>query len=159
MIKIDASSLIIALKIGFIEILKKLYGELVITQAVYEEVVKQGKGRGDAIICETLVDKNEITVHQINKKIRELGLGIGETEVIHNSIELNCSCMMEDKKAKKIAESFHLDVRRIPISMLEAYKQNVIDDSKFERHLAKWIRYGNPSYEEIYFVKKIKEVL
>lgn len=67
--------------------------------------------------------------------------------------------MMEDKKAKKIAENFNLDVRSVPISILEAYKDKIIDNFKFEDFLVKWVRYGNPSYDEVYFIKKVKELL
>ena len=67
--------------------------------------------------------------------------------------------MMEDRKAKRIAESYNLDVRKIPISILEAYQNKLIDNTEFEDYLIKWVKYASPSYEEIYFVKKMKELL
>ncbi len=66
---------------------------------------------------------------------------------------------MDDKKAKRIAESFGLNVRNIPISILEAFKQSIIDNASFEDYLNKWIKYSSPSYEETYFIRKIKELI
>ena len=98
-------------------------------------------------------------IHKVDEELMDLKLGLGETEVIHNSIKIKCQCMMEDKKAKRIAESFNLDVRKIPISMLEAYQNKIIDNLEFENYLIKWVKFASPSYEEVYFVKKIKELL
>ena len=67
--------------------------------------------------------------------------------------------MMEDKKGKRIAESYNLDVRKIPISILEAYQIKIIDNSEFEDYLIKWVKFASPSYEEVYFVKKMKELI
>ncbi len=161
MIKIDASSLIISLKMDFIDVLNKLYEDLIITEAIYQEVIINGKNKGkqEAIIGEKLIKDKKITIHKVDEELMDLKLGLGETEIIHNSLNVKCPCMMEDKKAKRIAESFNLDVRKIPVSMLEAYQNKIIDNLEFEDYLIKWVKYARPSYEEIYFVKKIKELL
>ncbi|KKL88043.1 hypothetical protein LCGC14_1928650 [marine sediment metagenome] len=161
MLKIDASSLIIALKMGFINILTQLYDELIITEAIYKEVIINGKKKGkqEAIIGEKLINDKKITIHKIDEELMDLKLGIGETEVIQNSINIKSPCMMEDKKAKRMAENFNLDVKKIPISILEAYQNKIIDKFEFEDFLIKWVKYASPSYEEVYFVKKIKELL
>jgi len=161
MLKIDASSLIIALKMGFINILTQLYDELIITEAIYKEVIINGKKKGkqEAIIGEKLINDKKITIHKIDEELMDLKLGIGETEVIQNSINIKSPCMMEDKKAKRMAENFNLDVKKIPISILEAYQNKIIDKFEFEDSLIKWVKCASPSYEEVYFVKKIKELL
>ena len=161
MIKIDASSLIISLKMDFIDIMTRLYDKLIITEAIYKEVIINGKNKGkqEAIIGDKLIEEKKITIHKVDEKLMDLKLGLGETEVIHNSINNKCLCMMEDKKAKRIAESYNLDVRKIPISILEAYQNKIIDNTKFEDYLIKWVKYASPSYEEVYFVKKMKELL
>ena len=161
MIKIDASSLIYSLKMDFINVLNKLFNQLIITNAVFEEVIIYGKEKRkpDAFIGEKLIKETIIKIHEIKKELLKLGLGIGETEVIQNSIDLDCPCLIDDKKAKRIAESFGLNVRTIPISILEAYKKDIIDEESFEDYLRKWIKYANPSYNEIYFIKKIKELI
>ncbi|TFF89462.1 MAG: hypothetical protein EU549_00545 [Promethearchaeota archaeon] len=161
MIKIDASSLIISLKMDFINVLSRLYHDLIITDKVYYEVITRGKngGKQEAIIGEKLIKENKISVHQVDKELMDLNIGLGETETIQNSITIKCPCMMEDKKAKRIAEGFNLDVKRVPISILEAYQKKLIDNRDFEDYLIKWVKYASPSYEEVYFVKKVKEIL
>ena len=161
MIKVDASSFIISLKMDFIYILTQLYHELIITEAVYQEVIINGKKKGkhEAFIGEKLINNKKISIHKIDEELMDLKIGLGETEVIHNSINNKCPCMMEDKKSKRIAESFNLDVRKIPISILEAYQNKIIDNLEFESYLIKWVKFASPSYEEVYFVKKIKELL
>ena len=145
----------------FIKVLNQLYEDLIITEAVYQEVIINGKKKGkpDSIIGEKLIKDKKIIIHKIDEELMDLKLGKGETEVIHNSINMKCPCMMEDKKAKRIAESYNLDVRKIPISMLEAYQNKLISNLEFEDYLIKWVKYSRPSYEEVYFVKKIKELL
>ncbi len=145
----------------FMGVLNKLYEDLIITEAVYKEVIINGKNKGkqEVIIGEKLIKDKKITIHKIDEELMDLKLGLGETEVIHNSINIKCLCMMEDKKAKRIAESFNLNVKKIPISMLEAYQNKILDNLEFENYLIKWVKYASPSYEEVYFVKKIKELL
>lgn len=145
----------------FTDILTQLYDKLIITEAIYKEVIINGKNKGkqEAMIGDKLIKEKKITIHKLDEKLMDLKLGLGETEVIHNSINNKCLCMMEDKKAKKIAESYNLDVRKIPISILEAYQNKLIDNTDFEDYLIKWVKFAGPSYEEVYFVKKMKELL
>ncbi len=145
----------------FIEIMTQLYDKLIITEAIYKEVIINGKTKGkqEAILGDKLIKEKKITIHKLNEKLMDLKLGLGETEVIHNSINNKCLCMMEDRKAKRIAESYNLDVRKIPISILEAFQNKLIDNTEFEDYLIKWVKYASPSYEEVYFVKKMKELL
>jgi len=161
MIKLDSSTLIISLKMDYIEILTRLYGELIITQAVNQEVIIKGKEKNkpEAVIGENLIKENKILIHVVENDLMDLNLGLGETEVIHNSIEKKCPCLIEDKKAKRIGENFNLDVRNISISILEAYMNKIIDDKEFEDYLIKWVKYASPSYDEVYFVKKMKELI
>ena len=90
MIKIDASSLIYSLKLDWIDSLKKLYEDLVITASIYQEVILKGKKKGkpDAFIGEKLINQKIIQVHQVKEKSQvNLGLGEGESETILNAIE------------------------------------------------------------------------
>ena len=161
MIKLDSSSLIISLKMDYIDILIRLYGELVITKAVNHEVIIMGKkmNKPKALIGEILIKEKKIKIHEVEKDLMDLRLGLGETEIIHNSIEQKCPCLIEDKKAKRIGENLNVDVRSISISLLEAYLNKLIDDNEFEDFLIKWVRYATPSYDEVYFVKKMKELI
>lgn len=162
MIKIDASSLIYSLKMDWISGLKKLYEEIIITTSVYQEVILNGKKKGkpDAFIGEKLIGQKDIQVHHIKEDSQiTIGLGEGESETILNAIELGCNCLIDDKKAIRIAESFNLIVLNVPVSLLDAYKQQLIDDIKFEELFQKWIVVASPSYEDIFIIKKAKELM
>ncbi len=161
MIKVDSASLIYSLKMDYLEILGKLYKEIIITKSVFEEVIVKGKekNKSEAFIGEELINKKKIQVHERAEKVMELRLGLGESEIIQNSLSYGCPCIIDDKKAKKRAGALNLDVKCIPLSLLEAYKSNLIDNASFDGYLNKWIKYANPSYDEIYFIKKFKEVL
>lgn len=162
MIKIDASSFIYSIKMDWINVLKELYEDLIITSSVHKEVILDGKSRGkpDAFIGERLIKKYDIQIHDIEKNSEvEIGLGEGETDTILNTIELKCSCLIDDKKAIRIAESFDLQVFSVPISLLDAYKRQKIDDKKFDMFFQKWIITANPSYEDIFLIKKSKELM
>ncbi|MHA1291564.1 MAG: hypothetical protein ACTSQJ_02720 [Promethearchaeota archaeon] len=146
----------------WINVLKELYEELIITFSVYQEVILNGKNRGkpDAFIGEKLIKKHDIKIHDVEKNSEvEMGLGVGETDTILNAMESKCSCLIDDKKAIRIAESFDLQVFNIPISLLDAYKQQKIDDEIFERFFQKWIITASPSYEDIFLIKKAKEIM
>ena len=162
MIKIDASSLIYSIKMDWINDLKKLYEELIITTSVYQEVILNGKKKGkpDAFIGEKLISQKYIQIHRMegNSQV-DIGLGEGETETILNTIELGCNCLIDDKKAIRIAESFNLSVINVSVSLLDAYKQHLIDDMKFEEFLKKWIIAASPSYEDIFLIRKVKELM
>ncbi|TFF86888.1 MAG: hypothetical protein EU551_00460 [Promethearchaeota archaeon] len=162
MIKIDANSLIYSIKMDWISFLKELYEDLIITSSVYNEVILTGKTKGkpDAFIGEKLIKKHNIQIHEVKKQTKaEMGLGEGETDTILNSIELKCSCLIDDKKAVRIAESFDLNVFNVPISLLDAYKKQKIDDEKFESFFQKWIIVANPPYEDIFLIKKVKDMM
>ena len=162
MIKIDASSFIYSIKMDWINVLKELYEDLIITSSVHQEVILNGKSRGkpDAFIGEKLIKKYDIQIHNVEKNSEvEMGLGEGETDTILNAIELKCSCLIDDKKAIRIAESFDLQILSVPISLLDAYKQQKIDDERFETLFQKWIIAASPSYEDIFLIKKSKELM
>lgn len=162
MIKIDASSFIYSIKMNWIKVLKELYEELIITSSVYQEVILNGKSKGkpDAFIGEKLIKKYDIQIHDVEKKSDvEMGLGKGETDTILNAIEIKCFCLIDDKKAIRIAESFDLQIISVPITLLDAYKQQKIDDEKFEEVFQKWILSASPSYEDIFLIKKSKEIM
>jgi predicted nucleic acid-binding protein len=162
MIKIDASSFIYSIKIDWIHVLKEMYKDLIITDSVYREVIINGKenGKADAYIGEKLIKKYGIQIHELKKnKENELGLGAGETETILNALELNCACLIDDKKAIRIADSFDLHVLTVSLSFLNAYKQQIINDKEFENYFEKWITVASPSYEDIFLIKKAKELM
>jgi len=69
MIKLDSSSLIISLKMDYIDILIRLYGELVITKAVNHEVIIMGKKTFDTIGKPRFRDEYRMTGDEIRLEV------------------------------------------------------------------------------------------
>ena len=61
---------------NFIEVLTQLFKELVITGAVYREVIVNGKkmGKEEAIIGEKLIQEKKIEIHEIDEELMDLKL-------------------------------------------------------------------------------------
>ncbi|MEX2754296.1 MAG: hypothetical protein Q6365_002805 [Candidatus Sigynarchaeota archaeon] len=161
MIKIDASSLIYLLRMNFIDVLVKFENELVITKAVHDEVVIRGKnkGRADAFICEKLIHEGRITVHDHLGYMLNVNLGPGEQETIQNAMEKQCSCVLDDQKALRMATSMGVAVKQVPFLMLEALKKNVISSIEFDAYFKKWVHHADPPAELHQLIKSMKELL
>ena len=72
-IKLDASSLIYLVKAGSLDLIGDLYQEVIITGAVYQEAVIEGKRRGhpDAFAIERAVADGRVHVLQFGSVARE----------------------------------------------------------------------------------------
>jgi len=79
-IELDASGLIYLAKAGLLDLVEDLYEEIIITDAVYQEVVIRGKAGGypDALVIERAVIEGHIQVKQLspaaNKRLDEANL-------------------------------------------------------------------------------------
>jgi predicted HTH domain antitoxin len=67
-IKLDASGLIYLTKAGLLDLVKDLYDEVIITDAVYHEAVLQGKAGGypDALVIEQAIAEGHTQVKQLS---------------------------------------------------------------------------------------------
>lgn len=99
----DSSCLIALSKIGKLRILQSLFGNILIPQKVYYEVVILGKGRSgaddvkNAKWIETREVGNELAV-----KALRLNLGAGESEAIALTMEQNADfIILDDWKARQ----------------------------------------------------------
>ncbi|MHA1520458.1 MAG: hypothetical protein ACTSRK_09770 [Promethearchaeota archaeon] len=161
MIKIDASSLIYSIKMDFLEIIERLYGDLIITPEIYKEVVKKGMERGkpDAFILKKRIEQKKISIHQIEGILPDFHLGKGETEIIHEALNEKVTALIDDKKARVIGSKLGLNVKNIPFILIEGLltKQIKLDD--FDIFFQKWILIASPSQDHIYFINQIKNTI
>jgi predicted nucleic acid-binding protein len=161
MIKLDASSLIFMLKMDFIDVLTKLDTDIIITRKVHEEVVTRGKvkGKADAYICEKLVKEGIVKVHEPPAHLLDASLGLGERETIQNALENQCSCILDDQKAQRMAISIKVPVKQVPFLILEALKKKFIALNEFKLFFDKWVHHADPPTELMELVKNMKELL
>ncbi len=95
----DSSALIALSFIDKLELLEKLYDNLYIPQAVYDEVTKIQKPQSDKLKYFL-----ENRVKKVDFSIRKLALGLGELEAMTLYKQLNADILLiDDNRAKKYA--------------------------------------------------------
>jgi predicted nucleic acid-binding protein len=109
------SSVIIALaEINFVDIITMLRWEVIIPNAVYEEVVVRGRNRPGSMELKSLVNQGRVKVLAPRDKalVEALHdpLGIGEAEAVALAIENSCIVILDDRIARLKAKSIGLKV-------------------------------------------------
>lgn len=95
----DTSCFIILSKIGELDLLKKLYGQITTTSDIAEEF---GELLPDWVSIEKVTD-------QYRQRILELQIDRGESSAIALAMEIqNCTLILDDFKARKIARNLGL---------------------------------------------------
>ena len=140
-----------------IEILKHLFGEIFVPQAVYEEIkAKEGYGYKD-------IDLDFIQVKKVKGELyKDLllnQLDLGEAETILLAKELNADHVIIDENlAYKIAQNAGLDVIRTLSILLKAKDIGIIENIKplLDEMISKGRWYSQKVYDS--FLKKIGEL-
>jgi len=126
---VNSTPLIVLCNIGKLEILKELYKEIVIPQAVYEEVTVK---RDSA--CRQIISADWIHVEQIkdqsDKKMYKAKLHAGEVEVMILAQEGERAdlVVIDDNAAKKTAKYLGLAVTGTVGILLKAKKSGIIKE-------------------------------
>jgi predicted nucleic acid-binding protein len=120
----NATPIICLAKINQIELLKKLFSHIMITEQVKEEVLIEGKP-GYSIIIDS-ISRGWIKVLEPKENFEFKGLGKGENSSINLAKEKNDTLIIDDCYAIKIANSLGLSHIRTTTVILLAYKKNII---------------------------------
>lgn len=101
----DSSCLIALAQIGLFKLLKELFSEVCIPDAVYDEVVIRGKGEAGSEDTESAVKDGWIIKKTVNDEVAVNALttilGKGEAEVIILCKELDLDCALIDERAAR----------------------------------------------------------
>lgn len=119
----DATPLIFLSKIGKLNLLKKLFKEIIIPKAVQKEVLVEGKP-GYAVIQEALAEK-WIKIRN-PQKILELSLGAGESEAISLARETKQVLLLDDAYAIKAAKIYEVETWRTTTVLFLAARKKII---------------------------------
>lgn len=114
---VDASVLIALERIDLLKILCKIYKEIIQPDAVVKEF---GKINIDCLSV------RKVESRLINILMKELNLGRGESEVIVFAYETNFKALIDDLKARKIAEDLGLSISGIIGVLLKAEKLGLV---------------------------------
>lgn len=129
----NSSPLINLSKINKLDLLEKLYGKILIPNAVYEELILKGEFQEDIEKISYLIKRNIIEIKNVKdshfvKALRK-DLDRGESEVIALAIEENASLVIIDEvDARRIAEFHELNKTGFIGILLKAKKNGYIDD-------------------------------
>jgi uncharacterized protein len=114
---VDASVLIALERIDLLKILCKIYKEIILPDAVVKEF---GKINIDCLSV------RKVESRLINILMKELNLGRGESEVIALAYETNFKALIDDLKARKIAEDLGLSISGSIGVLLKAEKLGLV---------------------------------
>lgn len=139
------------------EILKNVFGNIIVPQAVYDEIkAKESYGYKD-------IDLDFIQVKKVKGELyKDLllnQLDLGEAETILLAKELNADYIIIDENlAYKIAQNAGLDVIRTLSILLKAKEMGIIDKIKplLDEMISKGRWYSQKVYDS--FLKKIGEL-
>ncbi len=126
----DSSCLIGLSRIGKLEVLHKLFGKIIIPEAVYHEVVVRGEGRKGA---EEVKNARWIEQQKIENKLAvkafKVNLGKGEAEAITLAFECNADfIILDDLKARQMAEELALKVIGTVAVLKKAEEKGIIEN-------------------------------
>lgn len=114
---VDASVLIALERIDLLKILCKIYKEVILPDAVVKEF---GKINIDCLSV------RKVESRLINILMKELNLGRGESEVIALAYETNFKALIDDLKARKVAEDLGLSISGSIGVLLKAEKLGLV---------------------------------
>lgn len=128
----DSSCLICLSRIGKLEVLHELFGEIIIPEAVYYEVVVSGEGR---IGAEEVKKANWIKKQKVQNELAvrafKVNLGAGESEAIALASESKADFLiLDDFKARQTAEELSLEVIGTVAVLQKAEEKGIIDNLK-----------------------------
>ncbi|MEE8400888.1 MAG: DUF3368 domain-containing protein, partial [Candidatus Hydrothermarchaeaceae archaeon] len=149
MILSNSVALIYLAKVREEKILMQLFDGIAVSETVYKEVVERGKEGGylDAYKIEEL--EGFIHVEKLNKEHSKLaeklvGQGIerGEAETIALAKQLNLEVILDEKKARNVADLVGIPYFGTLALILRAVKEKKVTEKDAERIVEKMIRAG-----------------
>ena len=122
----DSSALIALAVVDQLGLLEKLYDNLLVPQAVYDEVTQIGRPQSDTL---KVFLQNRVKV--VDLRLAKLGLGLGELEAITLYKELDADVLLiDDNRAKKFATLNGIRVIGSLGVLIKAKEHGYIEDVK-----------------------------
>jgi len=125
----DSSPLIALCRIGRLELLHDLFGQLVIPDAVWQEVVASPPGKaGVAEIAAAWIERQTVKDRPLVNLLRQ-DLGAGESEAIVLAREVNADVLlMDERRGREAAKRLGITCTGLVGVLLEARRRGVAND-------------------------------
>ena len=160
----NATPLIYLAKIGRINLLRKVFGEVFIPEEVKIEVVDRGKqlGERDAYVVEKAIGDGWLKV--LNVEIMEVPIKLepGEVAVLSLAKRLKLrEVLMDEVSARTVAGLLGLIPRGTIFVLLKALEKKELDLNEFLEVLNELIKHGFRMKEEVYLeaVRKARQIV
>lgn len=152
----NSSPLINLAKLNRLDLIDKMYGSIIIPQAVYDELVVNGKQRKGAkeiktLVSQDIIDIKEVIDREIVKVINK-DLDYGESEVIALALQLDSDLVIIDEsEARDVADIYNLNKSGFIGILIKASNEGYINSVKKYLDLAieKGFRISNNLYEMV----------
>lgn len=127
----DSSPLIALARIGRLDLLRLLFGTIVVPEAVWREIVNAGAGKSGADEVETAEWIQRRTVQQKNLvALLQQDLGAGESEAIVLAQEINARfVLLDDRRGRLAAQRFGVRAVGLIGVLIEARKSGRLTDA------------------------------
>ena len=126
----DSSPLIALCRIGRLELLRDLFGQLVIPDAVWQEVVASHPGKAGAaeIVAATWIVQQAVKDKPLVNLLRQ-DLGAGESEAIVLAREISADVLlMDERRGREAAKRLGIFCTGLVGVLLEARRRGVVSD-------------------------------
>lgn len=137
----NSSPLINLTRIGKIEYLIKQVKEIIIPVAVYHEVVTLGKELNflESFIIENYINQKKISIAKVEEldESRYPPLGKGELESLELARQRNEILLLDDKKARNVAQILKIDHQTTIATVFELLLTNQIDKLDYRANIKK----------------------
>jgi len=151
----NSSPLIYLTELGKLELLRKMFGEVIIPEEVFNEVVVRGKEEGfpDAKVIEKAVERGWLKVRKAQRRLEEDApeLDRGEVEVISLAREIGAGLvLMDDASGRSVSEALGLNTKGTVYVLLKAHRKSLLTKEETRALLARLIQVGFRLSPEVY---------
>jgi predicted nucleic acid-binding protein len=154
MIISNSTVLIYLAKIGKLNLLKKLFIEVLIPVEVFNEVVVNGKKQQhlDAFLVEGAIEEGWIKVRKIkiDKELMEFGIDKGEAEAISLAKSLGLAILIDQTHARIAAKTLGLKPRGTIFVLLAALRKKYLTHEEYQDSLEELVKAGFRMSDEVY---------
>ena len=137
----NTSPLIWLSKIGKIALLKRLFGEVIISEEVYKEAVERGlqEGFSDALAIKECIEQGWIKVSKLDERKIKLcqkmmeyafEIHLGEAQAIILARGLGVLLLMDESSGRAFAETLGLKVRGTLYVIMKALREKVLNSAE-----------------------------
>lgn len=124
----NAGPLIALARIGRLDLLQTLYGQLRVPPAVWEEVLASGSGQPEVVTIDAAPWIHVVEVHNVTAvQLMRDRLDAGESEAIVLALELNADLLLIDEaRGRRVAEARGLNKTGALGTLIMAKRQGLV---------------------------------